>query len=62
MRSDNQRLRVMVADHANTFVALQLWQIGFEFGSEIIIFDIMDRSGEIICVMYRETPSFGSEV
>ncbi len=47
MGTDNQRLRVMITDDANSFVAMQFWKIGLELGSEIIIFDIVDRPGEI---------------
>jgi hypothetical protein len=45
--TDNQRLRVMIADDANSFAAAQFWKIGFEFGPEIIIFDVVDRAGKI---------------
>jgi hypothetical protein len=45
--TDNQWLRIMIADDANTFVAMQFWQIWFELGSEIIILDVVDRPGEI---------------
>jgi hypothetical protein len=47
MGTDNQRLRIMITDDADTFVAMQFLKIRLELGSEIIIFDIVDRPGEI---------------
>jgi hypothetical protein len=52
----------MIADDANPFVAVQFWKVRFKFGSEIIILNVMDRPREILCVLYRETPTFGPEM
>jgi hypothetical protein len=62
MGTDDQGLGVIIADDANTFVAMQFGKIRFKFGSEIIIFNVMDRPRKIFGVLYRQTPAFGPEM
>ena len=44
MGADDQGLGIMVADDPDAFGALQFGQVGLEFGSKVVIFNIVDRS------------------
>jgi hypothetical protein len=41
---------------------MQFEEIGFEFGPKIIIFNIMNASGEIVSVFNGQATAFGSQM
>ncbi len=48
MGIDNDRLRVVVADNADSYITLELWKFVFKLGAEISVFDAVDTAAEAI--------------
>jgi len=60
--TDDQRLGIVVADNADPLVPMQLGQVGFELGAEIIVFDIVDGAFVSPVVFDGQAPPFGSKM
>jgi hypothetical protein len=60
--ANDQGLGIVIADNPDTLVALQFGQVGFEFGSKVVIFNIMDRPGKVGAVFDRQSAAFGAKV
>ena len=60
--TEYDRLCIGIADDTDTRIARKGRQIGFEFGSEIRTFDIVNRTGEIAFVKGHHSTAFGSQV
>jgi hypothetical protein len=60
--TDDQRLRVIVADHTYADISTKLWEISLEFRPEIVILNAMNGSGKPTRIVDREAATFGSQV